>query len=102
MTRFIHFSVSLIFFVGSLVGFSSANFRYGDFNETTGLKFIQDAATTSCRDDPDLSYGDTHGNADSTVSLSGDGAQQGVELGETTDSVRVYSGDASADIQSGN
>lgn len=68
------------------MGCSLANFRFADFNETTGLKFVQDAATTSCRDDPDLNYGDTHGDADSIMSLSSSDAQE-VEVGETTDSV---------------
>lgn len=72
---------------------TSANFRYADFNETTGLWFVQDAATTSCFYDAERNYGDTHGDADPTVSL--DGAQtndtQEAELGETTDSVFVSS-----------
>lgn len=57
------------------------NFKYVDFNETTGLHFIGSAATTSCFDDELKNYGDTHGDAD----LFNEDVIK--EFGETTDSV---------------
>jgi hypothetical protein len=59
----------------------TANFRYVDFNETTGLEFVGSAATTSCTEDENRNYGDTHGDADQ---FNEDVIK---EYGESTDSV---------------
>ena len=88
MTRFFQMFVLIALM---LMETSMANFRYADFNETTGLMFVQDAATTSCFDDANRNYGDTHGDADANVELNGAATNdtQEPEVGETTDSVFV-------------
>lgn len=45
-------------------GFVLSDFVYGDFNETTGLTFVGDAATTVCKEEADLIYGDVQGLGD--------------------------------------
>ena len=68
-----------------LLPYVLCDFRFNDFNETTGLIFSGSAATTSCYDesnpDTDRAYGDTHGNADR---FNEDVIK---ERGESTDSV---------------
>ena len=61
--------------------FSSANFVFRDFNETTGLWFVGSAGTTACQNDTLLNYGDVQGKADLIL----DDVVK--EIGETTDAV---------------
>ena len=59
--------------------YCNGDFVYKDFNETSGLVFNGDAATTNCRDDPLFRYGLLQGKAD-IFSLFSE-----PEIGETTD-----------------
>mmetsp|Transcript_50522 Transcript_50522/g.73890 ORF Transcript_50522/g.73890 Transcript_50522/m.73890 type:complete len:450 (+) Transcript_50522:62-1411(+) len=65
---------------------SGADFVYPDFNQTTGLVFNGDAATSGCTDEFERSYGDYHGDSDQlngslptqrweTISLTGERTQ---------------------------
>ena len=72
--------LSYVIFLGLIAKQVLANFKYPDFNETTGLFFVK-ASTTSCFDDELRNYGDTHGNADTF------NEEVIKEFGETTDSV---------------
>mmetsp|Transcript_19911 Transcript_19911/g.25708 ORF Transcript_19911/g.25708 Transcript_19911/m.25708 type:complete len:450 (+) Transcript_19911:233-1582(+) len=64
-----------------------ADFVYPDFNQTTGLVFNGDAATSGCTNIFELDYGDVHGDGDNfngslptqqweTISLTGERTQE--------------------------
>ena len=71
---------------------SRGDFVYQDFNETTGLLFNGNAATTSCFDNPANRYGDVAGK--------GDRFNENVvkERGETTDLTAESSVETNIDI----
>ena len=56
-----------------------SDFVYKDFNETTGLSFVGDAATTSCVEVNDTLYGDVQAKGDRFNYASA------IERSETTD-----------------